>query len=286
MQLLLLGLAFLTAVSGFHIPVRRNVDQPISQSLFDELKWYWQYASSAYSDVCANPNGNTLVATLNNLVTDTQGYIARDDTKRELVVAIRGTTTAQDNITDYFANFTALETPGIDWSPNGTLVHLGYLTAWNSVAYQVRDTILQQLQQHPGYSLVAVGHSLGGAVAAFGAVSLNAIFSHSEVRLYTYGQPRDGNAAWAEYVNKHFGENSYRVVHTNDGIPTLIPLSTGYRHFGIEYWMKEDPPSAANTIKCDPSGEDPNCSDSIPSEGENAAHLNYFGESSHTPHCT
>jgi hypothetical protein len=42
---------------------------------------------------------------------------------------------------------------------------------------------------------------------------------------------------------------------------------------GVEYWLNPDPPSPEHTTQCDPSGEDPNCSASIPSEGLNAAHL-------------
>jgi hypothetical protein len=65
-------------------------------------------ASSAYIDTCARPNGNTFVSKvssvlpnfmtshldafqISNLATDTQGYIARDDGQKEIVVALRGT---------------------------------------------------------------------------------------------------------------------------------------------------------------------------------------------------
>jgi hypothetical protein len=48
-------------------------------------------ASSAYVTTgCARPNGNTLVSTINNAATDTQGFIARDDTRKEIIVALRG----------------------------------------------------------------------------------------------------------------------------------------------------------------------------------------------------
>jgi hypothetical protein len=48
-------------------------------------------ASSAYVTTgCARPNGNTLVSTIDNAATDTQGFIARDDTRKEIVVALRG----------------------------------------------------------------------------------------------------------------------------------------------------------------------------------------------------
>lgn len=33
----------------------------VSASIYNDLVYYFQYASSAYSDTCAKPNGNTLV---------------------------------------------------------------------------------------------------------------------------------------------------------------------------------------------------------------------------------
>jgi hypothetical protein len=42
---------------------------------------------------------------------------------------------------------------------------------------------------------------------------------------------------------------------------------------GTEFFQNPDPASAATTKQCDASGEDPTCSDSIPSQGIDAAHL-------------
>ncbi|KAL9713883.1 hypothetical protein Ac2012v2_003495 [Leucoagaricus gongylophorus] len=47
-------------------------------------------ASSAYSPVCPRPNGMKLVMPFTNIVGDIQGYVARDDDRREVIVAFRG----------------------------------------------------------------------------------------------------------------------------------------------------------------------------------------------------
>jgi hypothetical protein len=35
-------------------------------------------------------------------------------------------------------------------------------------------------------------------------------YTVSKVRMYTYGQPRTGNATYAHLVNGQFGENAFR----------------------------------------------------------------------------
>ena len=57
---------------------------------YDELVYYFQYASSGYSPQCASPNGNFLVRMYDENSTDTQGFLVRDDTKEEIVVVLRG----------------------------------------------------------------------------------------------------------------------------------------------------------------------------------------------------
>ena len=74
-----------------------------------------------------------------------------------------------------------------------------------------------------------------------------------------------------------------------NSVPTAIPRGLGYHHhgklrtvifqlklhlvfIGVEYWQHISPPSSETTLKCDPEGEDPNGSASIPSQGVNLAH--------------
>jgi len=103
--------------------------------------------------------------------------------------------------------------------------------------------------------------------------------------MYSYGAPRTGNKIFAEHVNDWFGSNAHRSVHSNDGVPTMIPKSLGYYHHGIEYWQNPDPPSEKTTHQCSADGEDPSCSASVPSKGINPAHVTYFGIAVSTPFC-
>jgi len=262
------------------LPAKRAV----SQDVFDDLVFYFQYASSAYSDTCANPNGNTLITEFSEPVTDTQGFIARDDTRKEIVVVLRGSSSDIDDVIDLEIALIPFVSPGVS-APLGAAAHTGFLTAWNSVAHQVISTVRSQLDEHPGYALVSSGHSLGGALSSLAGISLQQNFPDSSVRMFTYGQPRTGNPIYASFVNDNFGSNAFRGTHTSDGVPTIIPRILGYRHHGIEYWQNPDPASAATTKQCAADGEDPTCSASIPSGGINAPHSIYFGITAGTTFC-
>ncbi|KAF9048791.1 alpha/beta-hydrolase [Panaeolus papilionaceus] len=250
----------------------------ISQEKYEELFHYFKYASSAYSAICLRPNGNRLVLHISNAVTDIYGFIARDDHKKELIIALRGSASLTDVLLDSQVLLVPFLAPGVR-------VHSGFLVAWDSIALQVSTIVRTQLASHPDYEVVTVGHSLGGSLATLAAVALKSNFMELNVRTYSYGAPRTGNQKFAEYVNANFGELVHRVVHGNDGVPTMIPVSLGYHHHGIEYWQYTHPSSAETTVQCNAEGEDPLCSASVPSQGINRAHTNYFGILVTTPFC-
>jgi predicted lipase len=124
-------------------------------------------------------------------MTNTQGYVARDDNKRELIVALRGSASLQDAILDMQILLVPLLFPGVTL-PKRVLVHSGFLVAWDSVALEVIALLKQQLARHHGYTIVTTGHSLGGALAAIASVCLQQICKSSSVKLYSYGAPRAG----------------------------------------------------------------------------------------------
>ncbi|KAJ6506484.1 alpha/beta-hydrolase [Mycena vulgaris] len=258
----------------------------ITTATYDDLVFYFQYASSAYSTTgCAAPNGNTLIAEFSEALTDTQGFIARDDTRKEIVVSMRGSSSFQDALIDVSIILIPFLSPGVD-APLGSAAHAGFLIAYNSVASTVLAAITAQLAAHPGYALVSTGHSLGGALSSLTAISLAQNFPGSTVRMYTYGQPRTFNPIGADFIDAQFGTHAFRSVHTTDGVPTIIPQILGYQHHGIEYWNFADPASPMTTRQCATSGEDPTCSDSIPSMGIDDAHSTYFNIGAGTKFCS
>ncbi|KAF8071540.1 alpha/beta-hydrolase [Lyophyllum atratum] len=255
-----------------------------TDATYKDLIHYFKYASCAYNIICPRPNGKTLVLQFSNAMTDIQGFVARDSSRDEIIVALRGSVSIVDFLMDTQIFLVPFVTPGVS-APSGTRVHNGFLLAWDSVVIQVLAIVTQQLRSHPGFSLVTLGHSLGGALSTLAAVTLKHNFPRTEVRNYTYGAPRIGNKKFADFVNADFGPRAFRVVHTTDGVPTIIPTFLGYHHHGIEYWANSDPASKDTTFKCSADGEDPCCSASIPSRGITPAHVTYFGIPVSTPFC-
>ncbi len=77
---------------------------------------------------------------------------------------------------------------------NGATAHEGFLTAYNSVADDVIEMVQSQLRSHPRYSLVSTGHSLGGALASLGGLSLASNFPGVPLRVFTFGMPANADA--------------------------------------------------------------------------------------------
>jgi surfactin synthase thioesterase subunit len=66
-------------------------------------------------------------------------------------------------------------------------VHAGFLEAYNSVALEVLHVIQTQLTLRPSYNIIVTGHSLGGAIASLGAISIRSTHSYVPMRLFTFG---------------------------------------------------------------------------------------------------
>ncbi|KAH7098675.1 alpha/beta-hydrolase [Auriculariales sp. MPI-PUGE-AT-0066] len=271
---------------------------------WDRIRTHWKYATSAYQDTCTYPNGKVLLKTFSNNSTGVHGYIARDDTVQEFVVAFRGA--PDSNITSTIKSNQTVTTLAIPGGPatGGTFeprVHAGFLAKYNSVAKIIKDTLKAEVKKNPNkYSLYLVssaGHNVGGALALLNSVALRYFDWSPETQnrpftqAFAYGVPRMENDAWASLVSEVAGH--YRVVHTNDGVPKMIARKdgqNGWMHPPLEYWAYKDPPSAKNTEKCRLYGndnffEDERCSVSVKTNEVNGAHFTYFGISYKTPFC-
>ncbi|KAF4597213.1 hypothetical protein EYR40_007665 [Pleurotus pulmonarius] len=156
---------------------------PISSGLYDNLVHYFKYASCAYVPVCPRPNGRHLVLPVRftNPVTDVQGYVARDNERKELIVALRGSLSLTDFLMDGSLVLVPFISPGIKTTPDDIRVHSGFLTCWNSIAYEVIEIIKHELESYPEFSIMVTGHSLGGALSDLAAVTLKAQFPDAYV---------------------------------------------------------------------------------------------------------
>ena len=252
---------------------------------------------------CSDFEGFELVTTWNTgpRLSDSCGYIAisHPPFAKRVIVAFRGTYSIANTIADLSTNPAEYapfpsdnendsvcatvepeneqeallpqllkQTKKRDLAPEcvNCTVHSGFMTSWRNTRCTIVPHVEKALNDFPGYELVLVGHSLGGAVAALAALEFQARGWTPHVT--TFGEPRIGNLALNKFIDDRFNldstdvENALyrRVTHVDDPVP-LLPLEEwGYRmHSGEIYISKSPlPPSRADLHHCS-GGEDPTC---------------------------
>ncbi len=183
--------------------------------------------------------------------TGTQGFVAEDAST--LLIAFRGTQPAQ--IADDTTDAKAVRRP---WAGLGS-VHDGFLSAFFD-AYG-RDpaaptTALRSRIQNRGAKKIWItGHSLGGGLAQICAAQLALIENIPVEAVYTYGQPRVGDAPFAARMQAALGDRTWRLVNDRDIVPRVpFYISMGYRHFGREEFFSQakqrsETPSRVETLE-------------------------------------
>ena len=155
-------------------------------------------------------------------------------------------------------------------------VHSGFYASWLLTRPLIKPLVKAALAQNPGYELVFVGHSLGGAVAALGALEFSSIGYSPHVA--TFGEPRVGNDAFVRYLDETFSlhntsagteceldknneKSSFRrVTHVGDPVPLLPLAEWGYRsHAGEVFIEKTDLPILTGDIRYCSGDADEGC---------------------------
>ncbi|KAF8245516.1 alpha/beta-hydrolase [Wilcoxina mikolae CBS 423.85] len=211
----------------------------------------------AYMPTCNSPVGTTRIYTIRNDTYDTDGFISRDDKRREIIVAMRGTTTQADVTVDLDNALVQSTLPGSEGCI-GCTVHQGFQHQWSAVANDVVRIVRAQLQLYPFYSITVTGHSLGGALTTLAAVTLGKAFP-GKVTAYSLASPRTGNPAWINWVESTIPlPKLFRLTNQNDTVPNDLTEAEGYKHHRTEFWSPVLPVTPDNMVICD-GGEDPHC---------------------------
>jgi hypothetical protein len=213
------------------------------------------------------------------VLSDSCGFIALSHAPaaKRVIVAFRGTYSISNTIADLstipqeYAPYPGAEGPNQDeHAPKceNCTVHTGFYTSWANTREVVLPHVLAALEKHPDYLVTLVGHSLGGAVAAF--AGLEFLARGLQTTVTTFGEPRIGNGAMARYLDERFGltnnatdSNHHlyrRVTHVGDPVP-LLPLDEwGYLPHGGEIFISKSglPPSVADIKHCN-GAADPTC---------------------------
>ncbi len=148
--------------------------------------------------------------------TGTQGFVASDT--RAVILAFRGT--ENKCIQDIAIDVAVRLTPGTFGR-----VHTGFQEAIDSVWERVEVAL--KTAQTRGQSLWITGHSLGGALAVLAAAKL-VDRGKPVYGLYTFGQPRVGDAEFADKMNIRMQGRMFRYVNYTDVVPRVPPRVLKY----------------------------------------------------------
>ncbi|KAG9306047.1 hypothetical protein G9A89_020242 [Geosiphon pyriformis] len=124
----------------------------------------------------------------------------------------------------------------------GTLVDKKWSRNFQRMILPLREKIrVMQNETHP-YPIQFVGHGINGVYAVFAGLYFKKYKPRYAISVYTFGQPRIGNAGFANYVQNILGAEIFRVTHTDDYVPKQPPKyntrSDFYVHHQTEYWIQ------------------------------------------------
>ena len=138
--------------------------------------------------------------------------------------------------------------PGL--SPS-ILVHQGFANEQAKTAQKILAAVLALLNQHSATSVVVTGHSLGAALALLDSVYLALhVPTGTRVSAITYGMPRVGNLAFANYVDATHNENLTHINNKKELIPIIPSRILGYAHPSGEVHIQD----SGSWVAC--SGQD------------------------------
>jgi len=201
---------------------------------------------------------------------DSQGYYGYDDTEKAIIIVFQGSVSIRNWILDAMFIQLDFDYPGVV----GARVHGGFLRGAESLYDLIIADVRTLLRTKPGYKLVVTGHSLGAAHATL--VSLLLRDSEGiEPEVQTYGEPRVGNRAFANYWNQRINKVTWRFSHNRDPVVQIPFQVMLFHHRAKEVFLKNR--SGNNYQNCDASGEDPDCANSVAFAIDILDHIGYFG---------
>jgi hypothetical protein len=204
-----------------HMRQRHPRDFPktvVDPDLLENLAHYAVYANAAYGSIMdvAFGGGFHLRDNLQNLLLRTRTprgdliavqwdakrhpayFIVRDRVRKRIVLCLRGTWSPHDVLSDLCCEADTVVVPPARRSSNTSLkwtkrkprtfrAHHGMLKAARAIEAKVKSVLEKEFEERPDYSLVIVGHSMGGGVAALLGLLWESTFPG--VIVYAIGAP-------------------------------------------------------------------------------------------------
>ncbi|KIK22194.1 hypothetical protein PISMIDRAFT_509134 [Pisolithus microcarpus 441] len=260
----LLLVAFFLAAPTHALTTRQSITG-LTTSQIDSYTPYTYYASAGYCtaaqtlawDCGTNCQANSdflPVASGGNGDSVQYWYVGYDPSLDTVIVAHQGTDPSEilPLVTDADFFLTSLDSslfPGIS---SDIEVHNGFMNAQASTATEVLAAVQTTMSKYGTTTVTVVGHSLGAAISLLDSVYLPLHLPlGTSFQTITYGLPRVGNQAFANYVDANL-----HLTHINnkeDPIPILPGMFLGYVHPAGEVHIEDSGEWAACPGQDNPS---------------------------------
>ncbi|KAJ7080185.1 alpha/beta-hydrolase [Mycena belliarum] len=185
-------------------------------------------------------------------------FIAHDTVDQSLVVAHEGTDPKNilSILNDAEFGLEDIDTTRIPQAAGkGVQVHSGFQATFQRTADGLLAGVKTNLASTGVKKVVVTGHSLGAALATMtGAMIKGAVGPSVDVVVTTFGLPRGGNKAWADFLDSNVGVTF--VTNQNDPVPTVPPLTLGFTHSSGEIHIVDG--SQSNLVAC-PGQDNKHC---------------------------
>ncbi|KAI6041885.1 Alpha/Beta hydrolase protein [Pisolithus marmoratus] len=256
--------AFFLVASTHALTTRQSITG-LTTSQINSHTPYTYYASAGYCTATqtlawncgTNCNANSdfiPVASGGNGDSVQYWYVGYDPSLSTVIVAHQGTDTSEilPLITDANLVMASLDSSLFPGIPSNIEVHDGFKNAQASTATQVLTAVQTTMSKYGTTTVTLAGHSLGAAIALLDSVYLPLhLPSGMSFKTITYGLPRVGNQAFANYVDANL-----HLTHINnkeDPIPTLPPTLLGFVHPAGEIHIEDSGEWAACPGQDNPS---------------------------------
>ncbi|KAI0258641.1 Alpha/Beta hydrolase protein [Gloeopeniophorella convolvens] len=225
--------------------IKRQSVTALSQSQISAFKPFTQFTGAVYcqpSTTLSWTCGTNCDANPDFIPTASGGdgngvqywYVGFSPSQDTVIVAHQGTNTTQfvsrlADLTDLDLISSPLDPTLFPNVPLDALAHSGFSEEQAKTASDVLSAVQTTLDAHNANTVTIVGHSLGAAIALLDSVYLPLhLPTDVNVRSITYGLPRVGNQAFADYVDAHL--NLTHINNEEDPIPIVPGRFLGYVH--------------------------------------------------------
>lgn len=210
---------------------------PAPGKTFSPMLKYAAFASAAYGSVdtfkrICQTYGWEFTDTGANITDKVRYFVAVKDSDKSQLIAIRGTSNAENAIIDIDYELTPDEILGIE-------LHKGFAQSSQNIYQQLKK------QLRKDYTIHITGHSLGGAVAVILAMYLDKQ-GYTVGDVITFGQPKVTNRSGAKtFQHLHV----VRINTALDMVPLVPPFDASqilswkfdvFWHIGKEYVLLSD----------------------------------------------